>query len=161
MKIVWSHRKTTCSLCREPIERKVQRLDDTIRRNGSIRRLHYHPECYMSHIQGWTEKHPYIPVTSKGGRPSLGLEPNESKRRQQLLANLNSLMGYYFPKNAEPKLNLQGSIETLTPLDLRRFHNFTTRRERIVAELEEIGGLPENYGGPAESTRRRNDNHVA
>jgi len=155
MKIVWSHRNTNCSLCKENIDKKIQRLDDTVRKGDKIRRLHYHPDCYVKHIRDWVEKHPYQRVTSNGGRPSLGLSVDESRQRQRLLANLNSLMAYYFPKNAPPLLNIQGDISSLTADDLKKFQNFTKRRERIVKSLEPLGGLPESHGGKPEATRRR------
>jgi hypothetical protein len=155
MRITWSRRKTICTLCREDIVAKIQRLDDTVRNNNKIRRLHYHPECYMSYIKSWVEKHPYSPLTSNGGRPSLGLTDKEVKVRKQLLSNLNSLRRYYFPAGSEARINLQGNIETLTARDLRRFKNYTRRYAAITTALEEVGGLPESHGGTPETVRRR------
>ena len=155
MRITWSRRKTICTLCREDIVAKIQRLDDTVRNNNKIRRLHYHPVCYIKYIQAWVDKHPYSPLTSNGGRPSLGLSNEESKPRKQHLSNLNSLRRYYFPAGSEPKINLQGNIETLTSKDLRRFKNYTRRYAAITKALEDVGGLPESHGGTPETVRRR------
>jgi hypothetical protein len=155
MKIVWSRRETTCRLCDKGIEKKVQRLDDTIRIRKQIIRLHYHPECYSDYIKGWVENHPYTPMTSNGGHPSLGLTPEESKRRRSLIARLNSLKRYYFPKDGEAKINLQGDIHTLTESDLKRMQRYTKLYTEIEVALEDIGGLPESHGGAPEASRRR------
>ena len=146
MKITWARRITSCTLCTEDIIPHTQRLDDTIRRNGHFVRLHYHPDCYKGYIDNWIESHPLTPLTSHGGRPSLDLSPEQKQERQRLLARLSALKSYYLPRDEKPLLNLQGDISTLTPLDLRRFRNFTTRYNDIVDQLNELGGLPARYG---------------
>jgi hypothetical protein len=156
MKMVWARRPTTCKLCEETINSKIQRLDENIRIKGRFTRLHYHPECFVSYVANWHKDHPYeAMIGNSSGRPSLGLSAEEATTRRKLLANLGSLHRYYFPKNKPPLLNIQGDITTLTKMDIRRFENFKRRYSELSAQLEPIGGMPVSRGGLPEAQRRK------
>lgn len=147
MRVVWSRRTTTCTKCHEDIVAKVQRLDDTIRRKGKIITLHYHPSCYFEYVKGWPANNPYTPLTSNGGRPLSNLTSEKRKRRQQLLSNMSALMRYYLPSEGPLRLNVDGNISNLTERDLRQFKRFNVRKDKILDELRDMGGIPDRYAG--------------
>ena len=140
MKPVYASKETMCAKCGDPIEVGAPRVDEVVKRNGRLIRVHRHPPCLSREISEWFENNARILPKRYGRGKVLDISPEQLVIRKRLLSALAALRQYYLPK-----LNLQGDISTLTEIDLRRFRRFREKVQEITLKLESVGGVPKRY----------------
>ncbi len=148
MKPIWSRKEVTCAYCGNIVPKHTKRIDEITSINGHLIRTHRHVECLIAEINEWFNRNPItVPVRIGRGR-ILDLPPDEAGSRKRVLSRLSALRQYYLPK-----LNLQGNIESLSVLDLKRFRRFNESYKSLVSELKELGGIPDRYALSPDDTR--------
>jgi hypothetical protein len=114
----YTARETTCHYCKELNVVGSRRLTDNTMVNGRLRRVHYHPECFIAMNEEWYQKGNYTPTSSGGGRPSLGLTTEQRSLRLKLLNRLSYLRRKYGPTAERVAREFQGKYGEAPDKDL-------------------------------------------